>query len=112
MLCVRDSSKFQGPAIDVILATTPACQRDATPPGARRAARPYQEAVFGAEVERQAMPFASTSVEHRTISSILEVLALSWYTNVVHAVSLAWRYAGLAWHRQPDWSESGADQRH
>ena len=40
MLCVRDSSKFQGPAIDVVLATTPACQRDATPPGARRTARP------------------------------------------------------------------------
>ena len=42
----------------------------------------------------QAMPFASTFVGHRTISSILGVLPLSWYTNVVHAVSLAWRYAG------------------
>ena len=40
MLCVRDSSKFQGPAIDVVLATTPACQRDATLPGAHRTARP------------------------------------------------------------------------
>ena len=59
----------------------------------------------------QAMPFASTFVGHRTISSILVVLPLSWYTNVVHAVSLAWRYAGLAWHRQPDWSESGRDGR-
>ena len=55
----------------------------------------------------QTMPFASTFVGHRTISSILGVLSLSWNTNVVHAVSLARRYAGLAWHRQPDWSESG-----
>jgi hypothetical protein len=58
-----------------------------------------------------AMPFASTFVGHRTISSILGVLSLSWYTNVVHTVLLAWRYAGLAWHRQPDWSESGRDGR-
>jgi hypothetical protein len=48
----------------------------------------------------QAMPFASTFVGHRTISSILVVLSLSWYMNAVHAVSLARRYAGLAWHRQ------------
>jgi hypothetical protein len=59
----------------------------------------------------QAIPFASTFVGYRTISSILGVLSLSWYTNAVRAVSLARRYAGLAWHRQPDWSESGRDGR-
>ena len=45
-------------------------------------------------IDCQTMPFASTFVGHRTISSILGVLSLSWYTNVVHAVSLACRYAG------------------
>jgi hypothetical protein len=64
-------------------------RQHATPPGTHRTARPTRGAVFGGEVERrclncQAMPFASTFVGLRAISSILGVLSLSWYTNVVH----------------------------